>query len=613
MTTALSTPYHDEHLYSTIARYMKDVGVSEQGNATRALFGDAQPGRGEILCGLDHIARETHAVWNMSAIEIAERFTLLPYFTRFVAPQVKESAYASTIRGGLPRPYAILGLLRTTVKCADKLRFCAQCVEEDVSAGREPYWRRVHQLPGVFICTRHRTLLRISDVPFRSWRNNSACWHTLQAEIPSGATPAKRRSDLWLGNPHVVDVMVNSAALLYDAPRVQGPPTYEYYFSRARENGFECRAGCIDSKALCASFSRMFGEEFLEACGLSVAGSGCADPWPLKLMVSRWRKHTYQPLQHVVLEHFFDALTDERPSLLNSTATPEAQLTCPNRFARHGVGHVLDRVALHEGPNGNPVGRASCACGFWFSFRLCDKRTSEPVVDRVLGYGDDMRDYARRLRLEGMSRSEIAETMGLPFGVVRRFGVRGKHLRVSSRSVTRSLILRYRKEWSKILTEMPVVSHTRAMKEHPHIAAVLSIHDHEWYMSSYKKCFKERSVQGWRERDRCWCIRLREALKRIKAKAEPVRTTRKSLAREAGLWINSTVTLANAPRCRAFLAQNVQTVSEFQIQRLEWAARRIIATGATLSRASLLARAHLRRHDLTPNLDAVVTRLTGTN
>ena len=46
------------------------------------------------------------------------------------------------------------------------LRLCPDCYLEDIRQVGEPYWHRVHQLPGVFHCVRHRGLLHSTGVAF---------------------------------------------------------------------------------------------------------------------------------------------------------------------------------------------------------------------------------------------------------------------------------------------------------------------------------------------------------------------------------------------------------------------------------------------------------------
>lgn len=70
-----------------------------------------------------------------------------------------------TVRAG-DRFGNVLGARHTPWK---RLRYCPVCVESDRAhtKGRECYWHRIHQAPGVFICPQHHTWVEESNVP--SW------------------------------------------------------------------------------------------------------------------------------------------------------------------------------------------------------------------------------------------------------------------------------------------------------------------------------------------------------------------------------------------------------------------------------------------------------------
>src|SRR5690606_36729367 len=44
-------------------------------------------------------------------------------------------------------------------------RFCPSCDEENIQRYGELYWHRIHQLPGVYVCLRHTTILHRLSSP----------------------------------------------------------------------------------------------------------------------------------------------------------------------------------------------------------------------------------------------------------------------------------------------------------------------------------------------------------------------------------------------------------------------------------------------------------------
>ncbi len=48
------------------------------------------------------------------------------------------------------------------------LKFCPACIEEDTQKYGEPYWHRMHQVPGVLVCTIHSAILHDSSIGVES-------------------------------------------------------------------------------------------------------------------------------------------------------------------------------------------------------------------------------------------------------------------------------------------------------------------------------------------------------------------------------------------------------------------------------------------------------------
>jgi len=46
-------------------------------------------------------------------------------------------------------------------------RYCKKCISEDYKILGVTYWRTIHQLPGVFVCSKHKTSLTEISIPFR--------------------------------------------------------------------------------------------------------------------------------------------------------------------------------------------------------------------------------------------------------------------------------------------------------------------------------------------------------------------------------------------------------------------------------------------------------------
>ena len=156
MTALFPALQQEELLYSAVARYRDMMRLPSERAVLEEVFGRAAgiavvdlPGRIEaFLAGLP----PGHGY---TAEEVVRRHTTLPYYLPFVARhQAEEAEQRLRTRGSTGIP-DLLGIRASTVPAPTFLRFCPACAETDRSTAGAPYWRRVHQLPGVVVCPDH--------------------------------------------------------------------------------------------------------------------------------------------------------------------------------------------------------------------------------------------------------------------------------------------------------------------------------------------------------------------------------------------------------------------------------------------------------------------------
>lgn len=85
-------------------------------------------------------------------------WTLLPYFTFFWCRDAAARLANEMLAAAYPKASA--GLLASTFRASDSLKYCGMCVIDDTKKFGVPYWHRVHQLPEFVICPRHMILLQ---------------------------------------------------------------------------------------------------------------------------------------------------------------------------------------------------------------------------------------------------------------------------------------------------------------------------------------------------------------------------------------------------------------------------------------------------------------------
>jgi len=153
----------EETVYSWAARYHRLSGNRHAQTTAGHLFGGRFCGFvAEAPSGLPHFASISDSRLG-TAEEILSKHTVLPYHLLFRPAAVREQIMTSVLSGRSGAAKATLGLRRVGPDCHVKAcRICMDCDKEQAGVA---YWHAVHQLPGVWFCTRHHVPLSYAFPP----------------------------------------------------------------------------------------------------------------------------------------------------------------------------------------------------------------------------------------------------------------------------------------------------------------------------------------------------------------------------------------------------------------------------------------------------------------
>lgn len=123
------------------------------------------------LCGALSSLLEAIPAKALTAKDIIMQHTLYPYYTRFFSNNRKKSAYMLALNGNRHAGQHI-GIYQSSSMDARRLRYCPQCFDEDIVTYGEPYWHRLHQIPGIAVCPRHGCWLADTEITLTGHRHN---------------------------------------------------------------------------------------------------------------------------------------------------------------------------------------------------------------------------------------------------------------------------------------------------------------------------------------------------------------------------------------------------------------------------------------------------------
>lgn len=335
MSTALSLPYRDEILFSVLARYMRRLKVENRKTFIRNLFGYGYCWNHGLPYFLEKIEQETRDYWDIGIEEIVRTMTLFPY-TVALSSRERSEKLLTISRGHQSNRH-----IRVFMAQANVFRFCEACRREDKTAGRFPYWRRAHQLPGVYFCPEHELALYEYDrkhplglkIPLPDEiRNISTQIRMLQTTNQRDACVMLARASQYILS--CGDVAIGEALRWTNRQWAE-----EAGYSRGPDN--------LDRIRMAAQLEQFYGEEFIRKlrCGNGIS------------IVNRIGRKENYPLTHIVLSVFLIA---------ESTRAKFAWPICPNVFAEHGAEHRFDAFRRPA----EVRGFAACRCGMRMFYPL---------------------------------------------------------------------------------------------------------------------------------------------------------------------------------------------------------------------------------------------------
>jgi Tn7-like transposition protein D/TniQ len=125
----------------------------------RFVFGSRSNARSiDLPTGLELILNRLPIGHGFTLRELAEKHTSYPYVAQFAPTEVAKRIVRMMAQPRYRTPSRV-GLMSAGFSTPAFLRFCTQCAKDDFDALGSGAWRRVHQLPGVFVCPTHGSQL----------------------------------------------------------------------------------------------------------------------------------------------------------------------------------------------------------------------------------------------------------------------------------------------------------------------------------------------------------------------------------------------------------------------------------------------------------------------
>ena len=301
------TPYPDECLYSILCRYCVRIGCTELKNTRKLLFGGQQCLASTIFfpIRLDVVEHWYGANSGVTRKLIANEHTLHPYMV-IVYPDRFRQQFDTVINGGIaPKTFDKTGTQRSHRLWPKYLRYCPDCVRDDILAYGETYWHRTHQLPGMMYCIKHIVRLHDSDIEVVGSRMG---FHPASTMILS--ENYLEHDSLEQHKEKFIKIGIESEWLLRHGADIDwGFDIHTKYKHFFRDRGIATVQGVSDYDLVASAFAEYWGQDFLDSLKLELDDNR---EWICQVYEARMV--SFRPIYHILLMCF---LCDSIESFIN--------------------------------------------------------------------------------------------------------------------------------------------------------------------------------------------------------------------------------------------------------------------------------------------------------
>ncbi|SOY93242.1 putative transposon transposition protein [Cupriavidus taiwanensis] len=532
MNVFIHQPYPDELLYSICMRYFCDFDSVAYGVLVNELFGKPHKIIPPYLStAIEVFAKRTQFSTGLCAGEIYRLHTMYPFICSAMPAAKKMEVYEAALGEHLGK--SIPGLVRHVVS-PPLFRWCPDCVDSDRENLHETYWHRMHQLPGVWQCPIHGVDLVDSKID-RYCLDNSGRFPA-ELIVPVDTTPFRVTSPA----TEAERILRERLFALLNGAQPNMTTGYCNFHEATLMAGYG-RVGKIDYKRVFSEFSefwgdvldRLDGHKHHRAIGVEWVHSYIAaktPPW--NPLVRELLRLFFLSVHHIDSDHVCGPEIRKQAQRL--------QYICPNPYADHGRGTVVERVERSKVDESLVYLRCSCGFSVHVPRAMANKDIPMESVVQVGRYGDAWPRQAKALKSKGLKKTEIAKQMGVGWPTVK-YWLRPDTL---GPRISHEELMRFRKKWKKLLSTVAPLSSTHASRLEPRLFKCLVREDPVWlrkvceaHRLKFRKCNSTagRYIVDWAARDAEYNAAVEAAAFRLGLVGSASAFSEKALMQEAGI------------------------------------------------------------------------------
>jgi hypothetical protein len=589
------TPYPDEIFYSVLCRYHLRNGSPAFVNTSKVLWGQRT---GQNLYLPQTLGKISGRIPKKSGLTV-ERFiignTIFPYLKPFLprerGQRVFELMKSDTVQTEMA--HQVSGLPRSKSPKWQYLRYCEDCWKDDIQTYGEPYWHRLHLLPGIFICPVHGKPIRDSRIFLKDVQSKfyPAAFQWTSDEI----SPIRYSDDT---TEKLMAVARDSVWLLQKGDTIGFSDTMiGIYDQLLRVKGYRCLSGRkTKNKELHAALCDFYGREFLKI--LDAYSEGFI-PWSQRMMHNQ--DSLLYPVYYLLLMRFLAGSTEDFFMKPHDKAHPygNGPWPCRNPVCSHHLQDVIADIKLIQSCDRHQVTFTCPHCGFSYR-RSREKPKSKQYSGQIniVDYGWLWLDTFQKQMAAGVPIMKITEMLHCGFRTAIRLGVEFGFFPEDRMPVRKPYTPKekampeivqkpnskayYRQQWKKAMKANPGASRSRLIKRYPEAYKWLRKNDLAWYEKNAPA--SKKSTFDWAVMDSEYLKKAMAAVEYLRSlQGKPLWINRRSVEKYAG--INNfyrNLSKGYLPKTKTYLDENLETDEEWRMRKICWAVKTLYEEGRTL-------------------------------
>jgi hypothetical protein len=583
-------PYPDEIFYSVLCRYHVRSANPSVYQTNRELWGKNVGVSLLFPSGIERIAEKIPPQANLTAERFITENTIFPFLKPFLPRERAERLFEAMKNGasGHRNMSNLSGFSRLKFARQPNLRYCEACMSADSSAYGEPYWHRLHQLPGIYICPKHQAPLLNSGI--------------LTSLLPGGFYPLLPEYQNKEQPAYFAPIAKQLAELADDAIWVLQNGSlmdcYEDTLKRhdvwLRAKGFRGWDGKTWHKKLYPAVVGFYGRDFLT---LLDAYDQSIRPWTQRLL--QQQNDLIYPAYHLLLMRFLSGSATsffhddcEKPLPFGKAPWP-----CRNKICGYHLQDVIEQIEM-KCVKGQYKAIFSCPhCGMIYRRKsaMPKERQYAGQID-VLDYGRLWETRLKEMLSQGKPITVVARALYCDVHTVLKFGVafglvpperlkQRKPYVPQNRPPKRKDEGRahHRKAWKTAVTMHPEASRSELILLAHKSYEWLRANDLEWFEKNAPA--PKKATADWKMRDEEYAELVKAAVTEIKGSpGKPIWANRSAVGRKSGITgLHGKITSGNLPQTAAYLAQALETMTEWRKRKILWAVQTLEEQGKTLT------------------------------